>query len=148
MWFSIPTSPHEFLQIFLQEIAISISLHFYKLFLFCTPVAFCMLCINTCCWIHKINRVVYSLVIIVSFSVVMFPCKCKQCHSLPKLSRERSILLCRKTRQGVLSCVSLVGCMAELTTASARCVNCEFFPRSKTRGLFLRARYVDLQNFN
>ena len=45
---------------------------------------FCMLCINTGCLIHKINRVVYSLVIIVSFSVVMFPCKCEQCHITAK----------------------------------------------------------------
>ena len=40
-------------------------------------------------------------------------------------------------RWGVQSCVSLVGSMVTLTTASVRCENCEFLARPKTQGLFL-----------
>ncbi len=60
---TMPSSPHEFFKVFLQKIRICVTFHLFQ-FIFCNrPVAFGVLGMDTGEWIHKIYRVIHSLVI-------------------------------------------------------------------------------------
>ena len=61
--FTVPSSPREFLKVFLQEIRICLPFHLLKFFLCCGPIALCVLCMDTGDWVYKVNRVINRLMI-------------------------------------------------------------------------------------
>ena len=61
--FTIPSSPHEFLKVFLQEVRICVPFHPLKFVLCCGPIALCVLCMDTGDWVYKVNRVINRLMI-------------------------------------------------------------------------------------
>ena len=78
-----------------------------------------------------------------SFSVVALPCKCKKCRFIGKTFPEAvNTSLVQDSLGGSELC--FIGWLHGRADNRFR----EFFTRSKTQGLFLRARYVHLSDFN
>ena len=59
----MPSSPHEFHKVFLQEVRICVPFHLLKFVLCYKPIVLCVLCMDTGDWVYKVNRVINRLMI-------------------------------------------------------------------------------------